>query len=587
MREPIFDLDSIIRRRGFLWKSFEIYGGTAGFYDYGPTGTLMRNNILNVWRRYFVLEEGFVEIDTPNITPEEVFRASGHLEKFVDIMVECEKCHEVYRADHLIEEFYPEITHRNPETLNPTEMGELFREKGVVCPSCGGELGHPYYFNLMFATTVGRGKNAYLHPETAQGIFVNFQNLYRHFREKMPFGAAQVGRGFRNEISPRQGVIRMREFNMAELEVFVKPDEVHYPGFEAIKNTELTLLDQHGSTHHLGAGEAVENGIIQNEALAYFIARTQAFLLEVGVSRERLRFRQHEKDEMAHYAEDCWDAELLMRFNERENWVECVGIANRSCFDLEQHMKETGADLRAFERFETPREEEVERLKPDLRALGRAFRRNAPAVKEYLESLTPPFPEEIRMEIEGEEVEITPEYYTVEKRIKRVTGRRYIPAVIEPSFGLDRILYGVLQHSFHVGKARDGVDSEGYAILRLPAGIAPYQAAVFPLFNRPGMREMAREIYSSLGSGGIHSLFDDSGSIGKRYARQDEIGTPYCITVDHESLEDSTVTIRDRDSTEQVRVRAKVVPHLIRGLVKGKVKFSDIETGGDFGEYLI
>ncbi|MCK4614604.1 MAG: glycine--tRNA ligase [Thermoplasmata archaeon] len=584
MPEPVFDLEAVIKRRGFLWRSFDIYGGAAGFYDYGPLGTAMKNNIVRVWRRYFVQREGFAEIETPNIMPEEVFRASGHLDKFNDVMLECSKCHEVFRAEHVINEGYLEITEEiNVGSLALEDIGDLITAKGVQCPMCKGEFRPPYEFNLMFSTTIGRNKTGYLQPETAQGIFLNFQSLYSYFRGKMPFGVAQIGKGFRNEVSPRQGVIRLREFNMAEAEVFINPEERHYKGFDKVKDTNFTLLDQHGALHYLTADEAVAEGVIRHQALAYFMALTQGFLIEIGIDEERLRFRQHEKDEMAHYARDCWDAEVLIEINKKESWIECVGIANRSCYDLEQHMKTTGADLRAFERFEEPIEQEVERLKPDLRLLGRTYRNDAPKVREYLGSLSPPFPGRITMELNGGTVEIPKEFYTIEKRVEKVSGRRYIPAVIEPSFGIDRILYAILQHSFHVGKAREGVDSESYTILKLKPEIAPFKAAVFPLFNRAGMSELAKRVYDSLVETEMQVTLDDSGSIGKRYARQDEVGTPYCITVDHQSLEDKTVTIRDRDSTEQVRIRAEKVPEIIHLLVSGGIEFEELrnpESGG-------
>jgi len=577
MADPVFDLESVIKRRGFIWPSFEIYGGSSGFYDYGPLGTAMRNNILKVWRKYFVQREGFAEIDTPALTPQEVFLASGHLDKFNDLILECSKCPVLYKAENLISEHHPEIsTQLTVDALTADELDALVRDNGITCPDCNSYLRDSYEFNLMFRTTVGRDKVVYLHPETAQGIFVNFQKLYNYFRERLPFGVVTVGKGFRNEISPRQGLIRLREFNIAEAEVFVDPDSDEFRGFDKVKETEFVLLDQHGAFHKLTAAEAVKDEIICHQALAYYMVITQNFLTEIGINPEKLRFRQHQKDEMAHYADDCWDAEIQMEINTRENWIECVGIANRSCFDLEQHMKATGQDLRAFNRFDEPVEQKFIRLKPNLPLIGRMFKKDAVAVKAHLESLTSPFPEKITMELNGENLEINGSMFTIEETIEKVSGKKYIPAVIEPSFGIGRILYAVLQHSYHVGKSREGVDSESYNMLKLNPVIAPIHIAVFPLFNRTGMKEMADRILQDLIKLGLTATLDDSGSIGKRYARMDEIGTPYCITVDHKSLEDNTVTIRNRDSTEQTRIHEHGLPQNVSKLLSGELSFEQL-----------
>lgn len=580
MARSAFDLEAVIRRRGFIWRSFDIYGGTAGLYDYGPLGTALRNNIISVWRVFFVHREGFVEIDTPNLTPHDVFIASGHIEKFNDLMLECSACSTLFKADGLISDRYPEIAKEVIiDSLEADELTSLVEERDIVCPECEKSFKPAYEFNLMFKTTLGRDKVAFLHPETAQGIFVNFQNLYTYHREKLPFGAVQVGKGFRNEISPRQGVIRMREFNMAEAEVFVDPEVNDYPGFAMIQGSEFVLYDRHGAFHSITAGEAVDEGIICHRALAYFMARTQEFLLDVGVDPDRLRFRQHQKDEMAHYAEDCWDAEINMTINGKESWIECVGIANRSCFDLEQHMKATGEDLRAFRSFEEPVEREIERIKPDLPVIGRTFRQHANSVRDYLESLELPLTQDPTFVIDGETITITPDMYTIERTVVKEHGTRFVPGVIEPSFGIDRILYAVLQHSYDVGKQREGSETEAYNLLKLKPHIAPVKVAVLPLFNRSGMVDRAVKIRSDLIEAGIASSYDESGSIGKRYARMDEVGTPYCITVDHQTLEDGTITIRDRDSTLQGRIPSDDASLILGSLLSERMTFDSLKDG--------
>jgi glycyl-tRNA synthetase len=301
---------ALAKRRGFLYPSFEIYGGVAGFYDYGPLGTLLKNNLSDLWREFYVIGEGYGEVNTADITPDEVFTASGHVEEFTDLIVECAKCKSTFRPDFLLTDFHP-----NPDALSESETEDLMRQENVKCPDCKGELSAPYAVNLMFQTQIGPSAKAkrvaYLRPETAQGIFTNFHVLYRYFREKLPFGAVQVGRGYRNEISPRQGMIRLREFNMAEAEIFVDPTDKSFDKFVDVKDTVLPLLPKTGEDIKIAVGEAVEKGIIGNDTLAYFIVLTYNFLTRAGLDPERLRFRQHLDTEMAHYASECWDAELL------------------------------------------------------------------------------------------------------------------------------------------------------------------------------------------------------------------------------------------------------------------------------------
>ena len=351
------DILSLCKRRGFIYPSYEIYGGIAGLFDYGPLGCTMKTNVMNQWRRIYALEEGFLEIDGEPIGPEAVFKASGHVDNFADLLVSCTKCDESFRADHLCKELHP-----NPGALPKKELEELICKNNVVCSVCGGELSHVEEFNLMFKTKIGPGKGrvGYLRPETAQGIFVNFANLYRHARERLPFGVIQIGRGYRNEISPRQGVIRMREFNMMEAELFVDPKDKRWPAFDSIKDMKVTLVpnaymdteEKVEATVITTFGKAVEEKIIAHQTIAYFLYITQRFLTEAGVDPARLRFRQHLKTEMAHYACDCWDAEALLSYG----WTEITGIADRGAWDLTRHIQFSNADLTAFKRFDVPTE---------------------------------------------------------------------------------------------------------------------------------------------------------------------------------------------------------------------------------------
>jgi glycyl-tRNA synthetase len=559
------DLMEMLVRRGFLWQSFEIYGGMAGFIDYAPLGNNLRRKIENIWREFFVINERSVEIDTPLIGIEEVFIASGHATSFVDIAIECEKCGRVYRADHYIKE---KLNLEVEASMNAIK--EVLQTYDLKC-ECGGKFREPFYMNLMFSTKIGagKGKSAYLRPETAQGIFVAFKRLATYFREKLPFGVAQIGRAFRNEISPRQGVIRLREFNQAELEFFVHPREKKHPNFHEVANDELTLVDKFEKTHRISLAKAVEKGIIANEVLAYFIGKTRRFLLKIGIKDEKLRFRQHKDDERAHYASDCWDAEALTSFG----WIEIVGIADRGNYDLSRHSKFSGEDLSVFVPYPKPVVIKKKKPVPKMNVLGPVFKERAKKIAEALEraEVSSDF---IELEIDGERIRLSSEFFEVKEVEEEVTGERVIPHVIEPSFGLDRISYAVLEHCYD----KDIVEGEERRVLRLKRWVAPIEVAVLPLLSREPFTTKALEIFSMLKRNGFYADYDDSGSIGRRYRRYDEIGTPFCITVDHQTFEDGTVTIRDRDTTGQVRVLISDLPRILREL------FSTERPIEDFGE---
>ena len=594
--------DSVIelaKRRGFLWNSFEIYGGTAGFYDYGPLGAMLKRRIENIWRDIYVINEGYYEIEVPTIGIEDVFVASGHVGGFSDPLTECGKCHESFRADHLVDDFAS-----NPDTLTPDELSVIIRENNIRCPDCGGELGGVYEFNLMFSTSIGPGSKriGYLRPETAQGMFVDFPRLLRFYREKLPFGITQIGKAYRNEISPRQGVIRLREFTQAEAEIFVDPRDKSHPRFDSIRDYALILYSDPAQSSgkdqiEMSLGEAVEQGIIAHQFLAYALAMTHQFLVRVGVSPERLRFRQHMKDEMAHYAIDCWDAEIL---SDRFGWVEIVGIADRTDYDLNAHSRVSKTDLSVYVEYDEPRVVEKVVVKPDMGKIGPAFKGKAKAVSDALKSMDvknesdPTSDQMISIQVDGEQVDIPPDMYEIQQVTETIHGENIVPHVIEPSFGIDRIIYAVLEHAFReeevhgedVVKGEDEVqgkdkvkgEDEGRIVLGLKSEVAPVQAAVLPLLTREELIGPAREMESALKKKGVMAAYDDSGTIGRRYRRNDEIGTPYSITVDYDTLEDGTVTIRDRDSMKQVRSPIDTIADTVHDLIQGYTRFEDAGT---------
>ncbi len=530
----------VAKRRGIFFPSFDIYGGLAGFYDYGPYGSLLKDNILEVWKKFYIAREGFLLVDTPNIMPYQILKASGHVDRFTDILVECKNCGSKFRADKLLEELG--IKYSSKE-----EIFKIFSSGKVSCPLCGELLSDPKEVNLMFRTEVGFGEKtaAFLRPETAQGIFIDFPLLYNFARKKLPMGVAQIGKGFRNEISPRQGIIRLREFNMAEVEVFFDPDADDHPKFEEVKEEKILAVKKDGKEVKAKIGELLERGIIRGKMLAYYIGLTKKILCSLGISEEKLRFRQHRDEELAHYAKDCWDAEVYL---ERFGWTEIVGIANRSSYDLEAHSKATGREIKAFRNLQRPKKVKIKRYSLDMKMAGPKLRGKAKEASRLVEEGKFRVEgEELVIEGEGGEMRLPREALIVEEEEKFVMVEPFTPWVIEPSYGIDRILYAVLEHSY-------AEDDRGYPFFRLKPYLAPIKAGVFPIVNKEPFTGIAKEIYQKLVDRGIVAFYDANDSIGRRYARMDEIGTPYCITVDGRTPEDGTVTVRDRDTRKQIRV---------------------------------
>ncbi|GLI12735.1 glycine--tRNA ligase [Methanobrevibacter arboriphilus] len=553
---------NISTKRGFLWPSFEIYSGVSGFTDYGPLGAILKNNIMQLWRKQYIAGEGFYEIESPTVTPEEVLKASGHVDNFTDPMAQCDGCKDVFRADHIIEE----VTNLEVEGMTNEELDKIVKKHNVNCPNCGDKLSQIWNYNLMFKTNIGAkgNKTGYMRPETAQGIFILFKRLSRFFKNKLPFGTVQLGKAYRNEISPRQGVIRLREFTQAEAEIFVDPENKTHPKFNTIADEKLVLNSQKTQIEGkdpitISAKEALENGIVANEILIYQIYLAKKFLKELGIPDEVLRFRQHLPNEMAHYAIDCWDVEVK---TDRYGWVEIIGIADRGDYDLKSHSKHSNEELNIFIQYEEPKIISKTIAKPNMAKFGPSFKQNAPKVKSFLENIDSVMVEKIKTSIkkdgiyealiDGEAFEIKNEHVTFEDVEEEIKGKKIIPHVIEPSFGIDRILYSVLLHSFHTAETEE--DKEYF---KLANSIAPIQVGVFPLMNKSELNSLATEITTNLRNSGFMVDYDTSGTIGKRYARADEIGVPIAITIDYDSLEDNSVTIRDRDTEEQERVSIK------------------------------
>lgn len=548
-------MTNISAKRGFLWPSFEIYSGVSGFTDYGPLGASLKNNIMQKWRKQYVSGEGFYEIEGPTVMPKEVLKASGHVDNFTDPMTKCEECGEVFRADHIIEEVIGE----DVESLENEELDQIVIDNNIRCPECGGKLANIWNYNLMFKTMIGAkgDKVGYMRPETAQGIFILFKRLERFFRGKLPFGAVQLGKAYRNEISPRQGVIRLREFTQAEAEIFLNPKDKTTPKFAQIADEILYLNSQevqenNGEPLKITAKEALDKGIVANEMLIYQLYLAKKFLNEIGIPDDVLRFRQHLPGEMAHYALDCWDVEVL---TDKYGWVEIIGIADRGDYDLSSHSKYSNNELNVFIEYDEPKKVKKTVVKPNLSKFGPVFKGDSPKIKQAIEEADPTevmkaIEEDGKFVVELDKTYEVPEELLIFEDVEEeINGEKIIPHVIEPSFGIDRIVYSVLLHSFHTAENEDDKDYFKFA-----KSIAPVQLGIFPLVNKEGPREIAIELTEKLRSHGFTVEYDASGTIGKRYARADEIGIPLAITVDFESLEDNQVTVRDRDTEQQERI---------------------------------
>lgn len=473
---PLYDkvIDLAIRR-GFFFPAAEIYRGAAGLYDYGPNGAALKRNFIDMWRNHLVKKDGMVEIDGSVILPEAVYQASGHLQNFVDPIVECTKCKTIYRADKLIEEFTKKAI---PENLKEKDFDELIKKNKIVCSNCKSYLGNVRKFNMMFTFPVGPSKSDIvgLRPETCQNIFIDFSRLSKTLRLKLPVGVAQVGKAFRNEISPRQTLIRQREFNQAEIEVFFNPAK-DVAKFNKIKKIKLNLQPfGKKEVTKMSAEEAISKKIISHKIIAYYLALLQQFFDALGIVN--YRFRQLSNEEKAFYAKESWDFEV---YSPDLGWVELVACNYRGDHDMSSHQKGSKQDLMFLDETE-----------------------------------------------------------------------KVLPHVFELSLGIDRSIYILLEQSYAEETAKDDMRT----VLKLNPKLAPVYVAVFPLVSKEKIPKLAEEVYEELQCC-YGAVYDESGSIGKRYRRMDEIGTPFCITIDFDSLKKKDVTVRHRDSMKQERVKIK------------------------------
>jgi glycyl-tRNA synthetase len=564
----------LARRRGFFWPSFEIYGGVSGFLDLGPLGTVMKRRIIDKWLDTFIRKHGFVEISTPVITPERIFDASGHVAHFKDSMVGCLNCKRRFKADSLLKE----AANVQAEAFSLSEIEQAISEKQIRCVECGGQLSKPEYFSTMFRTTIGPYSEsvAYGRPEAAQGMFVDFKRVYESVREKMPIAIAQIGTALRNEISPRQGPIRLREFTIMEFEFFYDPEEPACPYLNTIADMEIRMLPlqlrdkgiEEPTT--VTIGQALDEKFVLSEWSAYFVGLSQQFMSDLGIPPTSQRFQEKSPNERAHYSSQTYDHEVLL---DRWGWVEMAGHANRSDHDLSSHIKGSGSDLTVFKKYDLPviRRDRVAR--PIDSAIGPAFKGEAAAVRKLIESAKSVDIEQSIKE-KGFYVvggfKVLPEHVRFDWIETKESGRRFVPEVVEPSFGAERLLYAALEYAYTQTKDR--------VVLNIPIDVAPVQMSVFPLMAKDGLDEKARSVCEMLRRAKFDVDYDESGTIGRRYARADEIGVPIAVTIDYDTLKDETVTLRDRVTWKQVRTPVASLVEGLRIYLQKSCQFSTLGT---------
>jgi len=595
-------LEDLLKQRFFYDQSFSIYGGVNGLYDFGPMGCAVKANLLHTWRSHFILEEQMLEVDTSMLTPEAVLKASGHVERFADFMVKDLKSGQCFRADHLIEAHLEKLltdkkineeekkeiesTMAKIDGLSQDDLTNLMHKYNIKSPVTGADLTDPIEFNLMFGIQIGPtgALKGFLRPETAQGIFVNFKRLLEFNQGKLPFAAAQIGNAFRNEISPRSGLLRVREFTMAEIEHFCDPSDKSHPKFDDVKDVEVNLYSacnqmdgELPKSHKIGDAVSVE--LIANQTLGYFMARIAMFMKKIGIDMKKFRFRQHMGNEMAHYARDCWDAELKTSYG----WIECVGCADRSCYDLTQHTKATGVKLVASKTLETPVEKDIVEVIPNKTSLGKSFKKESSIVINALKNLEENEISEMetslkenslhQLKTEDKIYDITQNMFEVKRYKKLIHVEEIVPSVIEPSFGIGRIMYCLFEHNF---QQREGDEQRTY--ISLPAIIAPYKCSILPLSSNQDFKPFIKEISSKFTNLDVsHKTDESSGSIGRRYARTDQIAIPYGITIDFTTLEEPhTVTLRERNSTKQIRGEIDEVIKTVQDLACNRMTWEEV-----------
>ena len=490
---------SFMNESGLIWgPEPEIYGGLAGFYTYGPIGKLLKNKVENSVRKIFN-SNGFRELEGPTIMPDSVWKASGHLDTFMDRTIKCSICNSIFRADKIIEEKFDVAA----DAWDNSKILDFIKKEKLKCPSCKGGFKNSISTESLMMKTKVAGVESSLRPETATVTYLPYPRFYTYFRKKMPMGVFQIGKAYRNEISPRQHVLRGREFTQAEGQMFIDPKEKNnWEKYQEIKKEKLPFWsskeqEENSKVKNTSIENALKKGLIKSEAYGWCINLAYLQFRSFGIPEDKIRLRQHHEDEKAFYADDAWDIEINLN---NYGWTEMCGVHDRTDYDLKVHAQASNEKLEAT----------------------------------------------------------------------RENGEKFIPHILEIAFGIDRAAYTLIDLFYEKRE-----ETEGKTIFKIPYNMAPIDVSIFPLMKKPELLEIAREVKEKLEANFIVD-FDVSGSIGKRYLRSATVGTPYAITIDFDSIENSDVTIRNRDDAAQKRISIESLEDTLRKLISGKINFENI-----------
>ena len=475
-------------RRSIFYPSSEIYNGPAGFWNFGPYGEAIRRKIIELWRKEFVQKEDMLEIYGSQIMPNDVFKASTHLINFKDPVLECKKCRSKFKADELI----GKRIGKNVSGLEEHELDKIIKNNNILCPKCNSYFNSVKFFNMMIKVNVGvSDKDCSLRPEACQSIFLDFIRMHKTMRVILPKGIAQVGRAFRNEISPRNSLIREVEFSQFEAEIFFNPKKINeVENFDEIGNYKLNIFRKN-KIEKIEAKNLVKNNIVSGKLIAYYLSKIQQLYEKYGIPLEKMRFREVSKDERPFYSKETWDFEILTSLG----WIEVIANNYRGDFDLKGHMEGSKKDLAVTENNE-----------------------------------------------------------------------KFIPHIYEISGGVDRTFYVIIENAFK----KEIVEKEERIFLDLIPQLSPYDTAIFPLVDKDKLPEKSKEIVKILKKSDFNVFYDPKDSVGRRYRRLDECGVKYIITVDYESLKKNDVTIRERNSMKQIRVKIKDLNNVLKEFLNGK-----------------
>lgn len=494
------EFSSFIQDKGLIWgPSPEIYGGVAGFYTYGPIGKLLKNKIENSVRKIFNSND-FRELECPTVLPDSVWEASGHLKTFKDRTIKCSKCKAIFRADKLIEESYDV----SADSFADEKLLKFIEEKNIKCPSCKGYFEKSINAESLMMKTKVSGDDASLRPETATTTYLPFLRFYNFFRKKLPFGVFQIGKAYRNEISPRQNVLRGREFTQAEGQIFIDPlKKNNWKKFENIKEVKLPFWDSDSQEKEkdikiISIQNALKKKLIKSQAFGWCLWLAYTQFKNFGIPDERIRLRQHLSNEKAFYADDAWDIEIKLN---SFGWMEVCGIHDRTDYDLKQHSKFSNTQLVA----------------------------------------------------------------------QRENGEKFFPHVLEIAFGTDRPTYSLIDIFYNKKE-----NSQGKTIFKIPYKMAPMDISIFPLMKKPELIKVAKEIKKELEEDFIVD-YDESGSIGRRYLRSSTVGTPFAITIDYDSVKNKDVTIRDRNTAKQIRIKVTDLKDILKKLISENLEFKNLK----------